>query len=254
MSLNRCEDDGQPGWKWGESGACYTYTAGDDASETAARKKAMAQAAAMGEFPGTGQQRSEIITRSDSIVLADQVDFRQRLIDVIAVPYEQETEVLVRGEMWREVFDRRAFDGLQDHAGRIPVNREHVMGQTFGKVVGADPFRAEGLVTTVRVAKTPLGDETLQLAAEDMLGASVGYYVKKPSDVSLDRKIMHRRVKRAFLRHLSLVESPAYAGATVLAVRDSDEIAPGVPVRTPTLDEFVNDDVFMWANSRLRAE
>jgi HK97 family phage prohead protease len=194
---------------------------------------------------------TEIITRSDSLVLADQVDFRQRLIDLVAVPYEQETEVLVRGEMWHEVFERKAFNGIQDRAGRIPANREHTVGETFGKVVKADPNYPDGLFVRVRVAKTPLGDETLQLASEDMLGASVGYYVKKPSDLALNRRTMQRRVKRAFLQHLSLVESPAYENAAVLAVRNSDEKPPGAPVQTPGLDEFVNDDLFAWANSRL---
>ena len=47
MPVKSCSKDGKPGFKWGDSGACYPYTAGDDASKEAARKKAIAQGAAM---------------------------------------------------------------------------------------------------------------------------------------------------------------------------------------------------------------
>ena len=47
MPLQACSSDGKPGFKWGAGGACYTYTAGNRASMTAAKKKAMAQAVAM---------------------------------------------------------------------------------------------------------------------------------------------------------------------------------------------------------------
>lgn len=59
MPLKRCTDGGKPGVKWGDAGKCYTYTPGNAASIRAARDKAMAQAAAMGEFEGTGQQKKE---------------------------------------------------------------------------------------------------------------------------------------------------------------------------------------------------
>jgi phage head maturation protease len=146
----------------------------------------------------------EILQRSDA-TLKD-VDFKQRLITVIAVPWEQETEVVWRKENWREVFTRGAFDGLEKSAGRVRVNRNHTIGDTIGKVVQADPRDPQGLVTVVKVAKTLRGDETLALADEDMISPSVGYRVKDPSDVLINRQRMSRRVNRAFLDHLSLVE------------------------------------------------
>lgn len=256
MPLKRCEDDDKPGWKWGDSGKCYLYTAGDEASEMAARKKAMAQASAMGEFAGTGMgsrnaHQVEILERRDSTVLED-VDFKQRIIDVIAVPYEQEAEVAWRGEMWREVFSRAAFNGLENHAGRIPVNREHVLGDTVGKVVRADPYDKRGLLASVKIARTVRGDDTLQLAAEGMLGASVGYFVKLGSDVETNRRAMLRRVKRAFLDHLAMTGSPAYVGAETVAVREEllAQQAAGTPLVTPSLDEFMADEVFAWAKTR----
>jgi len=50
MPINRCSKDGKPGFKWGSSGACYTYTSGDDKSIADAKKKVLAQATAIGEF------------------------------------------------------------------------------------------------------------------------------------------------------------------------------------------------------------
>lgn len=195
---------------------------------------------------------NEILERHDSAVLAGDVDFKQRVIEIIAVPWGQEAEVHWRGEQWREVFERGAFDGIEDHAGRVPVNREHTRGDTVGKVVSLDPYDDRGLIASVKVARTLRGDETLQLAAEGMIGASVGYFVKRGSDVLLNRSAMLRRVKRAFLDHLSMVEAPAYAGAVPVAVREGSlaDVA-GEPLRTPVLDTFANDDVFSWAAGRV---
>lgn len=193
----------------------------------------------------------EILTRSDATV-AD-VDVKQRLIDVIAVPWEQETEVVWRGEVWKEVFSRGAFDGLEHSAGRVRVNREHVKGDTVGKVVSADPHDPRGLILRTKIAKTLRGDETLALAEEDMISGSVGYFAKQPSDVHLDKRIKLRRVNRGFLEHFSFVESPAYTGAQVLAVREGPQRLPaeGALISTPNLDEALEDDVIAWARKRL---
>jgi hypothetical protein len=47
MPLQRCEQDGRPGWKWGATGACFTYAPGSLSAENIARKNAMAQAVAI---------------------------------------------------------------------------------------------------------------------------------------------------------------------------------------------------------------
>lgn len=171
------------------------------------------------------------------------VNFAQRTIEVIAVPYNEETVVLWRGEAWVESVDQRAFDGLEKRPNRVRVNRDHDKSRTVGKAVNFWPSREEGLVTEVRIAHTTLGDETLALADEDMLSASVGMAVRG-SDQELDRRSdpPRRRVMKAFLDHLSFVESPAYEGARVLAVREDDtqivDAATLPPLNTPTLDEW----------------
>jgi len=47
MPIQRCTKNGKPGYKYGEDGACYTYTAGNKASRDAAYTKAAKQAAAI---------------------------------------------------------------------------------------------------------------------------------------------------------------------------------------------------------------
>jgi hypothetical protein len=43
MPVGECSSNGKPGFKWGDSGKCYTYTEGDATSKARARKKAEAQ-------------------------------------------------------------------------------------------------------------------------------------------------------------------------------------------------------------------
>ena len=118
------------------------------------------------------------------------------------------------------------------------MNRDHDGRRTVGKVASFYPSRDEGLVAAVRIANTPLGDETLALADEDCLGASVGFAVRG-SDQELDRTTRQRRIKRAFMDHLSFVPDPAYAGAGVLSVRGVTQQASDLkPLVTPEMDEF----------------
>jgi HK97 family phage prohead protease len=195
----------------------------------------------------------EILVRNDSSI-AD-VNVRERIIDLIAVPWDQEAEIGWRGEFWRESFMRGAFDGIQDRAGRIRVNREHVKGDTVGRAVSLDPFAEEGLLARLKIAATPRGDDTLELAADDMVSASVGFFTKSPSDVIVNRRESTRRVRRAFLDHLAMVESPAYEGARVLAVRENQSglaVVEDTPLfDAPALDEAMNDPLFQWAASRV---
>lgn len=195
---------------------------------------------------------SEILTRSDGVFA--NVDVSERLIDVIAVPWEQEARVVWRGEVWTEVFERGAFNGARDLAGKIRVNREHRKGDTVGKVVEFDPDDSRGLLARVKVVLGPKGDEILYLAKGDMVSASIGYATRNLSkDVVLDKEAKARRVKNAFLDHLSMVEDPAFEGARVLAVRRNGATGGAVeePLpSTPILDEMLKDPVIAWAMGR----
>jgi HK97 family phage prohead protease len=189
------------------------------------------------------------------------VDFGERIITVLAVPYEESTPVEYRGQIWREVFSRSAFNGFEPNKRRVPVSaklkfpaHDHVDSHLVGKVSGAYPERGDGLVLDMRISNTPAGDETLQLAMDDALSPSVGFAARS-GDQQLDRRSMVRRVNRAFLDHVSMVPIPAYDGAKVLAMRAADSLVPPrelVAPNTPSLDDFYADPLFQWAEDRLK--
>lgn len=43
MPVQSCNEKGKPGFKWGSSGTCFTYTKGDKKGQGAARAKAAKQ-------------------------------------------------------------------------------------------------------------------------------------------------------------------------------------------------------------------
>lgn len=199
------------------------------------------------ESPAGAEAPAEpILYRSSSVV---GVNFAQRVIEVVAAPYDEEAIVMWRGEPWRELFLRGAWDGIEKRPNRIKVNREHDKTRTVGKVTNFWPSRTEGLVAATRIAMTPLGDETLALADDDCLGASVGYAA--PSRyVELNKRSQPglRSVKRAFMDHLSFVSDPTWESAAVLSVRNAagKPLAADLPpLQTPALDELRE-----WLGSR----
>jgi phage head maturation protease len=193
--------------------------------------------------PELGDIQHPIEIRSATAEVAD-VNRKQRLITVLAVPYERPAKIEYRGEVWDEMFTRSAFDGIEKRPQRIRVNREHVRGDTVGKAVAFYPDRNEGLVAELRIAETLRGNDTLALAEDDCLSSSIGFGVL-PSNQVLDRKLMQRRINKAWLDHIALVEAPAYEGADVLDVRDllGARSGGGQRLVTPLLDDFMTDPI-----------
>lgn len=178
------------------------------------------------------------------------VNRAQRIIEVIAVPYDEEAVIEYRGQLWRESFAPGSFDGIETRAEqkKVLANREHARDKTIGKVVDWWPSRVEGLVAAVRVSETTLGDETLALAEDDVLSASLGFAARN-RDQQFDRKTMTRRILRAFADHLAFTTTPAYTGAGVLNVREGLEAQTAAnlpPLVTPSLDELL-----AWHSTRL---
>ena len=170
------------------------------------------------------------------------VNYAQRIIEVIAAPYGEEAVIEYRGRMLIESIERGAFDELSKlHPGAVRVNRDHDKKQTVGKVMKFHPSRTEGLVSEVRIGKTERGDETLALAEEDMLSASLGFFIK---DNGHQIRGQRRFVRKAGADHLSFVEDSAYGGARVLSVRE------GKPVTVDMLDPLPTmplvDEVSAW--------
>ena len=167
------------------------------------------------------------------------VNFAQRIIEIVAVPYGEEATVEYRGQLWTETFDPGSFDGIEKRPNRVRVNRDHDKRRAVGKAVAFHPSRTEGLVSELRISKTPLGDETLALADDDVLSASIEFAARMRDQV-LDKRVMTRRIRRAFLSMIAMVPDPAYTGAQVLSVRSADP-APDSQERladTPALDEL----------------
>lgn len=200
------------------------------------------------------EHRAPIETRSATV---GDVNYPERIIEVVAVPYEQEAMIEYRGEMWRESFDRGSFAGVEQRRDQIKAYRDHdpnPMGSAsksglVGRVVRLDPERAEGLMGAVKIARTPLGDETLTLADDGILGVSVGFAVRGRDQI-LDRVGRRRRIVRAFLDHLAFPDNGAYAGAGIVGVRSGERrTASDLPkLETPLLD-----DVVAWMESRRQA-
>jgi HK97 family phage prohead protease len=168
----------------------------------------------------------------------ESVDEEQRVITFIAVPYGQETIVADRdGSPLGEVVERGAFNGIETRSpdNPITINREHDYARTVGKAIAFNTDDPRGLIVDAHISRTALGDETLQLAKDGVLRASVGMAFRRSDAPIRPRAQGHalRTIKRAFLDHVALLPNPAYTGATVLAVREQEE-SHSVP--TPNLD------------------
>jgi HK97 family phage prohead protease len=160
------------------------------------------------------------------------VNYPNRTIELIVTPYETPAVVQMGGRNVTEVFSRGAYEGIERRANRVKVNRDHDIQRTVGKAIAFHPSREVGLVAEVRIAKTPLGDETLALADEGILDASAGYLPMTDGEVWETRERV--RVTKAWLGHIAMTPDPAYESAQVLAVRHN--AAGGDTEGTPNLD------------------
>jgi phage head maturation protease len=207
--------------------------------------------------PGAEPPMPSIETRSAAQV--GDINTSERIITVIAVPYEQATRVPFQREVWNEIFTRSAFDGFDPARRRIPATAclevpapNHGGGKIVGRVVKVYPERTEGLIADLKISETDDGDKTLALARDDALSLSVGFMVKNRLDETLDRPSRTRRINRAFLDHIAFVGQPAYEGTKVLAMRDGSLDEDETVSATPNLDKFLSDPAFDWSNLNIR--
>jgi hypothetical protein len=105
-------------------------------------------------------------------------------------------------------------------------------------VITWDPRSTEGLVAETKISRTELGDETLTLADDGALDASLAF-LAAPSMCRWEGRTK-RTVLKAFAEHLGFTPDPSYTGARVLAVRDRagalTDVAAPIVVATPNLD------------------
>lgn len=178
------------------------------------------------------------------------VDFAQRTIEVRVIPYNEETELVeFQGKMLRERVEPGALKAIDPNATRITVNRDHDYARTVGKITD---LRDEptGAVGVVKISNTPLGDETLQLADDRVLGASAAMMV--PRSGMEVRNGLRRIFRIGVLDHVALLPNPAYAGAEVLDVRAA---SPVTDVAMPNLEELLSiDGMYDLLRGRTRAD
>ena len=173
------------------------------------------------------------------------VRWADRIIELLVMPYNREAVVPEGGgmsnRMIREVCMPGAFAGLERRANRIRVNRDHDVRRTIGKAVTFHTNATDGLIGEFRIANTPLGDETLELADEGVLDASAGFNLKPDGATWHERRTL-RKLHKVWLVHVAMTPDPAYEDARVLAVRAADTTAAVTPaaavVPTPHLAEL----------------
>jgi len=161
------------------------------------------------------------------------VRFAERIIDTLAVPYDVAVDIVDAYGTYAETIVRGAFEGVEKRSRRVKVLRDHAPQRAVGRCTHIDSDAEQGLLASMLIARTDLGDETLALAAEGVLDVSI---CARPLPGGDDWTVTRDAVRRTklFLEELSLVVVGAYGevGAGVLAVRAA---APAGSV-TPHLD------------------
>lgn len=163
------------------------------------------------------------------------VQARERIISLVVVPYDEWTPIVdPDGKAVEECVAPGAFGTIQNRADRFLVNLEHDLNHRVGRCVKLIPDAPRGLLADVKIRRGAEGDQILDDAEDGMLGASIGMGVYPRDMTWLTRT--RRRIVKAYLDHIALTWTPAYAGAGVLAVRSAPATVAVPPVPTPNLD------------------
>jgi hypothetical protein len=190
MPINNCSNDGKPGYKWGDSGACYTYTQGDKGSMDAARKKALAQATAMGEF------KVEKTTEEISLQLAE---------DVVDLYIIQKSLTQWFKEKWVDLSRPKAGGGFE------PCGRADASSGKYPKCVPAARaarMTPEQIASAVRRKRTAESSQ----ARDDKKPINVSTEVEKASRNVPTNPALYARVKAEAKAKFDVYPS-AYANA-----------------------------------------
>jgi HK97 family phage prohead protease len=178
-------------------------------------------------------ERGPIEIRSAVI---ETVDYPERTLTMIVAPYDEWGEVEHQGRIIEESIAPGAFGAVRNRARKFLVNMEHDPTRWIGTVLDLVPDHPTGLAAQVKIRRSADGDQALNDAADQLLGASIGMAVA-PHDETFEGH--RRRVRKAFLDHIALTATPAYLGAAVLEVRSAPLVVPPVVSGTPNLDRIL---------------
>lgn len=142
----------------------------------------------------------------------------ERLIIGLAAPFNVEARI---GNRFIETIAPGAFKRtLQQRAEKVKVLYRHDDNMLIGAAKRLEE-RADGLHVELRISKTRLGDEILELINDGALDSfSIGFYPEKESWSQDRKRVVRTEVK---LAEVSVVANPAYVGAAIAAVREQEE-------------------------------
>ena len=94
MPVEKCSSDGKPGFRFGDSGKCYTYTEGDEAGMERAKEKARDQerAAYASGFTGKSYGDTDYDFLNDILLAEEVMGYEEFLKEVHMPPDDQEEE------------------------------------------------------------------------------------------------------------------------------------------------------------------
>jgi HK97 family phage prohead protease len=180
-------------------------------------------------------ERGEIEVRSATV---EAVSYPERTVDLLVAPYDEWTPVEYRGRLLEESFAPGAFGAVRNRARKFLVNMEHDETRWVGTVLDLDGANERGLRASVKIRRSPEGDQALDDCADGLLGASIGMAVAG-GDQTIDGN--RRRIRKAYLDHVALTATPAYVGAEVLEVRAAPVVELVVAAgATPNLDRALS--------------
>lgn len=155
-----------------------------------------------------------------------------RTIEGIVVPFAKPTRI---NDELVEQFDKGVFDHQLRAANRVKLGREHIM--LGGALIGAGRAmenRDAGLWMSLRVANTPIGDETLALVNDGALD-ELSIMFRERQNRRLGGGVV-ARVKADLIEVAVVLEGAYGRAAKIAAVRSADggvEIGAGDPTYLP---------------------
>jgi phage head maturation protease len=174
---------------------------------------------------------TEILTRSYTAALHVRDGGDGRTLVGALLPWGVEAQVLDRGRLVVETFERGALANVDP--ARVPLMARHPRdAETLPIGVQTElEERADAAWGAWHVSDTGLGNEVLALARDGVpLGLSVGFVELPGGSRWLGRGRVVRT--RAQLDHVAVVRQGAYVGAEVVGVRAGGVPAVGVPLAT----------------------
>jgi Escherichia/Staphylococcus phage prohead protease len=142
-----------------------------------------------------------------------------RTVTGIAAPFDAVAEVSDGGGRYSERFVRGAFSRTIAERGMVKVLAQH---NRESLPIGRSSLLREdsqGLYAELRVSKTSLGDEVLELVRDGALDSlSIGFQPVRERS-SADGVVERLEVR---LREISIVPFPAYEAALIGGVRSDD--------------------------------